>query len=131
MEARHDKFGPIWPLSLAPWQVHVCALKLNTAGVADAAERLYRELAAAGLEVVYDDRDERPGVQFAEADLLGVPIRLIVSQRHLTNGEVEWKRRDTGETGTMPMGEAVSAVKRWIEESIAAIETEADERGSS
>jgi prolyl-tRNA synthetase len=70
------------------------------------------------VEVVYDDRDATPGVQFADADLLGVPVRLIVSERNLSTGVVEYKRRDTGETGTVPLEDALPAVRRWIADAL-------------
>lgn len=103
MEVHRDQYGPKWPLAVAPWHVHINALKLNAPGVKDTAEKLYADLSAAGIEVLYDDRDERPGVQFADADLIGIPIRLIVSERNLKEGQIEWKRRDTGESGTVSL----------------------------
>ncbi len=72
------------------------------------------------------DRNGRPGVQFADADLLGIPFRLIVSERNLQNGEVEWKRRDTGESGTMAVAEAVETVRAWVDEAVKAVEEQAD-----
>lgn len=126
MEVCRDKYGPIWPISISPWQVHLNAIKMKAEGVAEAAEHLYADLKEAGLEVVYDDRDARPGVQFADADLLGVPFRLIVSERNLAEGNVEWKRRDTGDSGTMPMADAVATVLSWVNEAAAAIEQGAD-----
>ena len=126
MEVSRDKYGPIWPVTIAPWQVHLNALKMDAEGVREAAEGLYAAFQEAGIEVLYDDRDARPGVQFAEADLLGLPFRIIVGARNLVNGEVEWKHRGSGESGTMPVGEAVARVKGWIEESVAAIQAVAD-----
>ncbi len=126
MEAYRDQYGPIWPITIAPWQVHLNAIKLAAPGVADTAEQLYAGLQAAGLEVLYDDRDARPGAQFADADLLGIPFRLVVSERNLKEGQVEWKRRDTGESGVMPLAEAVATVKGWIEQAIADINAKAD-----
>lgn len=125
MEVRHDEHGPQWPMSIAPWQVHLNALRL-TGVVRDTAERLYAELEAAGVEVLYDDRDERPGVQFADADLLGIPIRLIVSERNLKNGQLEFKRRDSGQTGTIPQDGALETVQTWIREAIKSIDDRAD-----
>jgi prolyl-tRNA synthetase len=113
IEAHHDQYGPRWPLSIAPWQVQLHALKRSRPPVRDAAEALYEELLSAGLEVLYDDRDESPGVQFAEADLLGIPIRLIVSERNFANDAVEFKRRDTGEAGVLPRRGVVSTVAGW------------------
>ncbi len=126
MEVSHDKYGPIWPVSIAPWQVQLNAIKLAAPGVRETAETLYRDLQAAGIEVVYDDRDERPGVQFAEADLLGAPFRLIVSERNLANGCVEWKRRAVGDSGTMPVGEAVETARGWVDAAMAELERAAD-----
>jgi len=126
MEVYHDKFGPQWPLSIAPWQVHLNALKMAAGSVQDTAETLYRDLRAAGIEVLYDDRDARPGVQFADADLLGIPFRLIVSERNLKENQVEWKRRDTGESGTVPVDAGVQETAKWIADALAAIEAKAD-----
>ena len=117
-EVRHDKFGPIWPIAIAPWQVCINAIKYSKPEVKKAAERLFTELTEAGIETIVDDRGERPGVQFADADLLGVPFRLIVSERNLAEGVVEWKRRGSDEKGTVPMGEAVEACKGWIAEAL-------------
>ncbi|MCP4644185.1 MAG: proline--tRNA ligase [bacterium] len=126
MEVRHDKYGPQWPITIAPWQVHINALKLAAEGVKDTAEQIYNECRKSGIEAILDDRDARPGSQFADADLIGVPFRIIVGQRNLKNGEVEWKRRDTGESGTLPVAEAVGAIREWIAEAYAAIEDSAD-----
>ncbi len=126
MEAHRDKFGPKWPISISPWQVHVNALKTSAPGVRDAAENLYADLVSAGIETLYDDRNARPGVQFAEADLLGIPFRLIVSQRNLENNEVEWKHRHTGESGTMALADAVETARGWIDTALKELEATAD-----
>lgn len=126
MEARHDKFGPIWPMTISPWQVQLNALKIEDEAVSKAAETLYRQLQSLGVEVLYDDRGERPGVQFADADLLGIPIRLIVSERNIGSGQVEWKRRDTGETGMVSINEAAELAGTWVAQSIQQIEAQAD-----
>jgi prolyl-tRNA synthetase len=125
MEVSHDKYGPIWPITVAPWQVHLNALKIKNDDVREASEKLYTDLKAAGLEVLFDDRNARPGVQFADADLLGIPFRLIVGDRNLKDGNVEWKHRHTGESGTMPLGEAVATVAEWVKAAMAEIEGEA------
>ena len=114
MEVRRDQYGPKWPMSIAPWQVHLNALKRGVPAVRDFAEDLYGRLQSAGVEVLYDDRDATPGVQFADADLLGVPIRLIVSERNLSAGVVEYKRRDSGEAGKLPPDEVLRTVQTWI-----------------
>lgn len=117
IEARHDRYGPKWPLPVAPWQVHLCALKMKNDVVKEAVERLYEHLKRAGIEVLFDDRDERPGVQFAEADLLGIPIRLIVSEKGLNNREIEYKRRDRDESGLISLEQSITMVLKWIHES--------------
>ncbi len=123
MEVRRDEYGPQWPITIAPWHVHLNALKQDQPLVNETAEKLYAELCAAGIEVLYDDRNARPGVQFADADLLGVPIRLIVGERNLKDGNLEWKRRDTGDSGTIPLDNAVETVAGWVGEAIAQIES--------
>lgn len=93
IEAHHDDFGPIWPKNVAPWQVHVCALNTNSDDVKNTAENLYRELSSK-YEVLFDDRNLAAGVQFADADLLGVPVRIIVSKRNVSEGKFEVVLRD-------------------------------------
>lgn len=129
MEVHRDDYGPIWPLSVAPWQVHLNALQMaKSPEVRETAETLYADLTARGVEVLFDDRDARPGVQFADADLLGVPLRLIVGDRNLKDGNIEWKRRDTGESGVVPVAEAANLVAGWIAEAVAALDAAAAER---
>ncbi|MDR0531045.1 MAG: proline--tRNA ligase [Oscillospiraceae bacterium] len=93
-EARHDAYGPVWPMSIAPWQVEICALRAQEPGVAAAADALYAALESAGIEVLYDDRKVSAGVMFSDADLLGVPVRAIISPKTLERGVVELKTRD-------------------------------------
>ena len=93
-EAHHDENGPIWPKAIAPWQVHICAVRADQPEVKEAADRLYNELEAKGMEVIYDDRDVSAGVMFSDADLLGVPLRAVVSPRNLKQGIVEITSRD-------------------------------------
>ncbi len=97
-EENHDDKGLMWPVELAPYQVHLAALGAGRAPeVAVAADALYQRLAAAGVDVLYDDRDVSPGVKFADADLLGVPVRLVVGSKGVARGIVEWRSRTTGE----------------------------------
>ncbi len=125
MEAHHDDYGPKWPVSIAPWHVHLVALNLADSGVKKTAEKLYADLQAARIEVIYDDRDARPGAQFADADLLGVPFRLVVSERHLKRNQVEWKRRQTGQMGTLAIDEVVETVREWIARAFEELEKQA------
>ena len=80
-EAHHDEYGPIWPKAIAPWQVHLCAVRVDDEEVRAYADKLYEDLQNAGIEVIYDDRSVRAGVMFADADLLGIPLRIIVSPK--------------------------------------------------
>ncbi len=119
MEVRHDKWGPIWPVSIAPWQVHICALKHNKEQIREASSRLYDELQQAGLEAVLDDRNERPGIQFADGDLLGVPFRLVVSERNLQAGGVELVRRGERKGEMIPLDQVVSRLSGDVQQALA------------
>ena len=112
VEANHDEKGIVWPRSIAPFQAHLVALGANRdADVAQEADRVYRELQAAGLEVLYDDRDESPGVKFNDADLLGMPVRLTVSPRNMKQGAIEVKGRTEAEATLVPAADVVAAVR--------------------
>ena len=93
-EAHHDQYGPVWPVSVAPWQVHLCAVRSDDENVRAYADKLYEELQNMGVEVIYDDRKVSAGVMFSDADLLGVPYRVIVSPRNMKQGAVEVVSRD-------------------------------------
>ena len=94
-EAKHDDFGPIWPISIAPWEVHVCCIRPDDENAKQIADNLYEELQKNKVEVIYDDREGvRAGQMFADADLLGVPIRVVVSPRNLQEGKLEISTRD-------------------------------------
>ncbi|MGA2286473.1 MAG: proline--tRNA ligase [Dehalococcoidia bacterium] len=110
IEANHDEKGIIWPASVAPYQVHLVALNVDNASVRETAEKLYADLQAAGVEVFYDDREESPGVKFNDADLLGMPLRVTVSQRTLEKQSVELKRRREKESTLAPLAEAVALI---------------------
>ena len=112
VEANHDERGIIWPREVTPFDVHLVVLNVDRAEVRNAAERLFAELQAAGLRVLYDDREDTAGVKFNDADLLGMPWRLTVSPRTLERGEVEIKRRTEKEFVSVPIGEAVSHTVR-------------------
>jgi len=96
-EAHHDETGLCWPAAVAPYQVHLLALGADRAPeVGKEADRLADELEDAGVSVLYDDRDASAGVKFADADLLGLPVRLVVGKKGLARGVVEWRDRRTG-----------------------------------
>ncbi len=114
MEQNHDEHGIVWPHPIAPYHVHICALSLDRPGVAEAADQLYDSLQAAGLEVLYDDRDESPGVKFNDADLLGIPVRLTVSPRNLKQDAVEITDRATLQKRMAPLSNAVSEAQSML-----------------
>lgn len=108
-EARHDDYGPIWPISIAPWQVHLCCMRSDNAQVHALADRLYDDLQRAGIEVLYDDRNVSAGVMFSDADLLGIPVRIIASPRNLKEDCVELVLRgDKTGAQKVPLQQAVS-----------------------
>jgi prolyl-tRNA synthetase len=122
-EEHHDEFGLIWPISVAPYHVHLVSLGGKEGSeVKLAADQLYADLWAAGVEVLYDDRDESPGVKFNDADLIGLPIRLTVSERALKQDSVEFKRRDSQEKTLVPRQQVLAKVKDEIAAMQAAIQ---------
>jgi len=127
-EEHHDDQGLIWPVTVAPYHVHLISLVgKGDPGTQQAAEDLYDRLQAAGIEVLYDDRQETPGVKFNDADLIGLPVRLTVSERALKQGGVEHKRRDQPEKTVIPHGEVIPFVQAELARmrlEIAALEVE-------
>ena len=110
VEVNHDDGGIRWPLAAAPYRVHLVGLN----GAEDLAESLYDRLSAAGLDVLYDDRPESPGVKFNDADLMGIPFRLTAGKRALKENAVEYKLRTTGESGLIGLDRVVEEVKQKL-----------------
>ncbi|MBI3462691.1 MAG: proline--tRNA ligase, partial [Planctomycetes bacterium] len=110
IETRHDDAGILWPLSLAPYDVLVLPLNVADSDVMAAAERIYNELAARGVDVILDDRDARAGFKFKDADLIGFPLRVVIGQRGLKEGNVELKWRHQPQPQTVPLDRAVEEV---------------------
>lgn len=115
-EVCHDDYGPIWPMAIAPWQVHLCAVRSDDEKVKAAADKLYEDLQNAGVEVIYDDRNVRAGVMFSDADLLGVPLRVVVSPRNLDEGVFELTSRDKSISEKIKPETALQRVKELIEQ---------------
>ena len=109
-EAHRDDYGPIWPISIAPWHVHLCSLRPDNEEVAATSQRIYDELTAKGVEVIWDDRPVSAGVMFSDADLFGVPLRVVVSPKGLKNGTIEISARDKSMQEKKPVDEAVQFV---------------------
>ena len=113
-EAHHDEYGPIWPKSIAPWQVHLCAVRADNEEVRKFADDLYEKLQEMGIEVIYDDRTVSAGVMFSDADLLGIPLRVIVSPRNMKQGVVEVASRDKTLQTQVKMEEAAEQVTNYL-----------------
>ncbi len=115
IEKFHDDGGIIWPISIAPYQIMLLALNVSNEDVKRAADELYDKLLSAGLEVLYDDRDIRPGVKFKDADLLGMPIRVTIGPKGLADGNVEIKLRRDEQSQNVSLGEAVDRIKELVD----------------
>jgi prolyl-tRNA synthetase len=116
VEEHHDEYGHIWPVSIAPFHVHLVVLVgKGSTETQELAEKLYQELQDAGIEVLYDDRNESPGVKFNDADLIGVPIRLTVSGRASKAGGIEYKRRDQKDRQVIRYEAVIEHVKRELQ----------------
>ncbi len=113
-EAHHDEYGPVWPISIAPWQVHLCCLRADDTEAKACADKIYDELNRQHIEVIYDDRNVRPGVMFSDADLLGVPIRLVVSPRNMKESVVELSTRDKSVQEKIAVTDVIPAVEKLI-----------------
>ncbi len=112
IEAHHDENGIIWPQSIAPYKVVVAAVKMKDAKQAEAVEKIYQDCIDAGFDVMMDERDERPGVKFKDADLIGIPFRIVVGARALEKGNVEFFVRATGEASEIPLDQVISELKK-------------------
>ena len=114
IEQNHDKDGIIWPVPVAPWEVVVLPLQSNEKSVLAAAETVYASLNEAGIDVVIDDRNERPGFKFKDADLTGYPVQIILGARTVSGGMSEVKFRAAGEKQQIPLAETADFIARWI-----------------
>lgn len=111
----HDDYGPIWPMSIAPWQVEICNLRCDDKTVSDVADALYESLQSSGVEVLYDDRNIRPGAMFADADLFGIPVRAVVSPKTCERGVVEVSLRDKSWKGEFPIADATEKIAELVQ----------------
>ena len=116
VETSHDENGIIWPLSLAPYEVLLIPLNVKEPDVAATSDKLYAELQAAGVDVMLDDRDQRPGVKFKDADLIGIPLRVVIGGRSLADGQLEVKWRAGGEATTIPLAGAAAKIAELLAE---------------
>ena len=116
IEQNHDEHGMALPMPLAPFQVLVSIVNPKDAAVREASEGIYQQLLDLGVEVLLDDRDERPGIKFKDADLIGIPLRITVGARNLAEGNVELKERASGDLKMFP----VAAVAQTVQQLVAA-----------
>jgi len=114
IEQNHDEDGIIFPMAIAPFQTIVLCLQKERTDVREASERVYGELLSSGIEVLLDDRDERPGIKFKDADLIGIPLRVNVGAKSLSQGKVELRHRDTGQTELIEIGSISQRVKEIV-----------------
>jgi len=118
IEQNYDENGIVWPMPLAPYHVIITPVNINEEAIMQAAEYLYKSMFADGIEVIFDDRDERAGVKFKDADLIGIPLRIVIGQKNLVQGNVELKIRKTGENKLYSLQDIVQAVKQIIEQEL-------------
>nr|C6E496.1 RecName: Full=Proline--tRNA ligase; AltName: Full=Prolyl-tRNA synthetase; Short=ProRS [Geobacter sp. M21] len=118
IEQNHDENGIIFPIPIAPFQCIISSLSVKEDEVKAASESIYQELLEAGIEVLLDDRDERPGFKFKDADLIGIPLRIVVGAKALAEGKVELKERRSGEVEVLPIAEAIAKVKAAVKEAL-------------
>lgn len=115
IEQSHDEYGIIWPMAIAPYEVTVLPLQMNKPEVVEAAEKIYNDLLQAGIDAVVDDRDERAGFKFNDADLVGYPLQIIIGAKSLENGLVEIKIRKTNEKSQIKIDEILDFTKKFKE----------------
>ena len=115
IELYNDKNGIVWPISIAPFEVLITPVNQDDAAVAEAAEKIYAELTAAGIEVLIDDRDLRGGVKFKDADLIGIPIRVTVGKKSVAEGNVEVKFRTDSDSRKTPIEQASQTVTEMVQ----------------
>jgi len=115
IELYHDENGIVWPISIAPFEVLITPVNQDDPAVSEAAERIYTELKAAGIDVLIDDRDLRGGVKFKDADLIGIPIRVTVGKKSVVEGNVEVKLRSETESRKTPIAQACQSVVELVE----------------
>ena len=113
-EAHHDEYGPIWPMSIAPWHVQICCLRADDEECKSVSDSIYQQMLDDRMEVIYDDRNIRPGAMFSDADLLGVPVRVIVSPRNLKEGVCEVVTRDKEISLKVELDKVIETVKGII-----------------
>jgi prolyl-tRNA synthetase len=129
IEQLHDENGIVWPYSIAPYPVHIVPINTADEQTRTTAESIYAGLNERGVGVLLDDRDERPGAKFKDADLLGMPLRVTVGERGLKEGVVELRDRKTGAVERVPVGKAVEAAEARVKEELAKLSSKTSSPG--
>jgi prolyl-tRNA synthetase len=114
VEEHQDERGIMWPVAVAPYQVHLITVNESDELTRNEAKKLYETLSREGVEVLYDNRNERAGVKFHDADLIGIPLQAILGERNLKNGLVEFKTRQNGKSELVKLDEALSFVRKFV-----------------
>ena len=115
IEQNHDEYGIIWPDAIAPFQVALIPMNMHkSVRIAEVTEQLYHQLTAAGIDVLFDDRRERPGVMFADMELIGVPHTIVIGERNLDNQQVEYKNRRTGDKVMLDIATVVTEIQKKL-----------------
>jgi prolyl-tRNA synthetase len=115
IEQNHDEQGIIWPIPLAPFEVTILPLQIHDPAVMETALRIYAELLGRGIDVLLDDRDERAGVKFNDADLIGIPLRVTVGKKGIQKGEIEMKRRAESQVSGIAVGQAPDVIRETVQ----------------
>jgi prolyl-tRNA synthetase len=118
IEQNHDENGIVWPVALAPYHVIITPVNINDGTIKKMSVKLYEKLRQKGIEVILDDRDERAGVKFKDADLIGIPLRVTVGQKLLVDGVVEVRIRRTGEVKILAVDGAEDFIINFINEGV-------------
>ena len=122
IEEKGDDKGIVWPMTVAPWQVHFCPLRLDDENISAVADELYKKMQEAGIEVLYDDRIVSAGVKLTDSELMGMPIRVVISPKTMANGTAEVTMRETGETNFISLQNLLSELNAIIEDEVGEIE---------
>jgi prolyl-tRNA synthetase len=116
-EGGHDDHGLIWPVALAPYEVVITPIRYAAGSeVAAVADRIHEQLAQRGIDVLLDDRDERPGVKFKDADLIGIPLRIVIGDKGLASGEIEFKPRTADRPEMVKLDDVIDRTVAWVQE---------------
>lgn len=122
IEEKADDKGIIWPMTIAPWQIHFCPIRMDDENVSAVADELYKKMNENGIEVLFDDRNVSAGIKLTDSELMGMPIRVVISPKTMANSEAEVTIRETGEKIFIPIKELIPELKAMIEDEINEIE---------